>query len=528
MSAVQEAVHEALEHDQANVDQSWVPQEGPQLDAIQHAYVEELLYGGARGGGKSDFLLGDFAYDVAQPWGQYHKGILFRKTYKQLQDIVGRALEIFPAMFPGVKHSDKGTTWKFPNGAELRLRHMEHAHSWLEYQGQQFTWIGFDELGEWADATPYLRMHACLRSAHHHPYKRIRATANPGGAGHAWLKEYFHIDTNPKGYVIFEPELEHKEMIEQILQDQGLGSIEDIPAMRRMFIPSKVKDNKILLENDPSYIARLFNLGSEEMVKAWLDGDWEVFAGSYFTEFNTRHIIKPFEVPTHWVRFRAMDSGSYHPFCVLWIAVSDGHPVYDIDGSSVTLPRGALLVYREWYGADKPNVGLKLSENEIADGIVELEAKDIDPVTKKSLIEFGVIDPAAATREKEIYANKGLNFTNATNKRIDGWRQLRNRLVGEDRKPMIYMFDTCVNLIRTLPHLQHDRHKPEDVDTTNEDHAADALRYGCMARPWVRDIHTPMDSTWPAQTINKGQVITTGQTINEMIEERRQQRLSEQ
>ena len=516
---------------------SWIPQDGPQRYAIERPWVEELLYGGARGGGKSDFLLGDFAYDIAEPWGKHHKGILFRKTYPQLQDIVKRALEIYPKMFPGVKWTDRGTTWKFPNGAELRFRHMESDLAWTEYQGHQYTWIGFDEIGEWSNAEPYLRMKATLRSAHKHPYKRIRATANPGGAGHTWLKSYFKIDELPKGCVAFRPEEEddeHKALLEEILKDLNLPDLSAHKKMRRMFVPSKITDNKILLEQDPDYPVRLMELGSKEAVKAWLAGDWDIMAGAYFTEWSRRkHVITPFEVPTHWVRFRAMDWGSGAPFAVYWFAVADGNTVTNVKQQEVSIPRGALVVYREWYGCSKPNVGLKLTDIEIAKGIKEREKSDVHPVTQQSLIEFGVIDPSAGTRHgskssMETYSDYGVWFSKGSNNRIAGWSELRKRLVGENDTPYIYFFDTCEHLIRTLPHLQHDRHKIEDVDTDNEDHAADAVRYGCMARQWIRDAETPTKPAWDVEAeINKDNIVmTTTQTVDEMIAERRRQKQS--
>ena len=511
----------------------WLPQEGPQKFAIQHAFIEELLYGGARGGGKSDFLLGDFAYDIPEEWGKYHKGILFRKNYPQLQDIIKRAIEIYPKMFPGTTYKNSGKDWTFPNGAELRFRHMENALTWTEYQGHNYTWIGFDEISEWSTAEPYLMMKATLRSAHNHPYKRIRSTANPGGAGHSWLKSYFQIDKHPNGCIAFKAndQGEDAEMLEQILKDLNLPDLKSHKRMRRMFVPSKITDNRILLENDPDYPVKLFDLGSADMVKAWLAGDWDIMAGAYFTEYaNARHVLKPFEIPQHWTRFRSMDWGSGAPFAVYWFAVADGRPVKDHKGDALHIPRGALVVYREWYGCSKPNVGLKMTDVDIGKGIKNLESEDIHPVTGKSLIEFGVIDPSAATRHGakssvETYAEEGVMFTKGSNNRIAGWAQIRNRLVGVDGVPMIYFFDTCEHLIRTLPNLQHDRHKIEDVDTDNEDHAADALRYGCMAREWIRDEHRPETVKWEAEAeINKATVMKTTQTIDEMIHERRAQK----
>lgn len=466
----------------------WVPQPGPQQFAIERPWVEEMLYGGAVGGGKTDFLLGDFAQDIPTPHGKNWQGILFRRTYPQLQDIIKRAYEIYPLWFPNVRAIDSGTTWIWPNGAELRLRHMESETAWTEYQGHAYGWIGFDELGEWPSSTPYLRMQARLRSAHNVPNKRIRCTANPGGAGHAWLKNHFGIDRWPNGQHIFE-EYPNEQVI-QIVKDLGI-TLKEYHPMRRMFVLSKLSDNKKLLEADPQYITRLFNLGGDNIIKAWLAGDWDAIGGAYFTEWNAqKHVIKPFEIPNHWVKFKAMDWGSAKPFCVLWFAVSDGVPFKSND-RTVSIPRDSLVVFREWYGmvAGRPNVGLKLDATEVADGIKELEGEKC---------EFNVIDPAACAHDggpsiAEAMATRGVYFTPADNSRIAGWNQVRSRLKGDGNHPLIYFFDTCTETIRTVPTMQHDVRKLEDLDSKGEDHAADTLRYGCMARSFIRDL--PKDTT---------------------------------
>ncbi len=251
-----------------------------------------------------------------------------------------------------------------------------------------------------------------------------------------------------------------------------------------MFIPSKVYQNKILMQKDPDYIKRLYLVGNEQLVKAWLEGDWSAVEGAYFPEFSLeRHVITPRSLPPEWHRFRAMDWGSARPFSVGWHAVADG---------TTDLPRGALIKYRQWDGmaANQPNVGLKLTAEEVADGIVSREKEDG--------IKYGVIDPAACAEDggpsiRERLWKRGAVFAPPDNKRVGtvgamgGWDQLRARLKGEDGKPMIYFFSTCVHTIRTLPLLQHDPGRAEDVDTDGEDHAADETRYACMSRPWVKE-----------------------------------------
>lgn len=467
---------------------------GPQLTAIQHDDIDELLYGGAVFGGKSDFLLGDYAQDVPREYGKHWHGILFRKTYKQLEELISRSKEIYPAWFPGAKWHSSGTfesMWRWPNGATLKMRHMDSDDDWLEYWGHSFTWIGWDELGNWSSSIPYLRMKARLRCAQYPiPNMRIRSSANPGGPGHQWVKSYFRIDQHPMGGVIFDAP--------------------DDSQTRRLYVKSRLTDNKIGIANDPKYASRLNGLGSPQYVRALKEGDWNVVAGAFFPEFGDHHIVAPIELPAHWLRFKGMDWGSAKPFSVGWYAVSDGElPQF---------PRGALIKYREWYGmeTDQPNVGLKLTAEEVADGIVKREILGYDKDKKPIMdsVAYGVLDPSAFSENggpsiAERMSRRRALFRPADNARIaqkgamGGWDQLRARLKGEEGKPMLYLFSTCTHTIRTLPALQHDSTKPEDVDTDAEDHAADETRYACMSRPWVSRSPQPLEPPRGARTIEE-------------------------
>lgn len=449
---------------------AWKPQPGPQTEAIKHAYVEELLYGGARGGGKTAYLLGDFGQDVPREGGESWHGVLFRRTYGQLEEVIKQSQEVYPRWFDPngeglVTYLAGEKTWKWKNGATLKLRYAESHDDWMQYHGHQFTWIGWDELTTWPTPELYLRMKATLRSANPAiKYKRIRATANPGGPGHGWVKDYFSIKDYPEGGVVLTP-------------TDGSGR-------RRMFIKSKVSDNKVLLEATPDYEATLRSLGSPELVRAWLDGDWNVVQGAYFPEFARHsHVVEPFPIPHSWTKIRAMDWGSASPFAVLWAAVSDGQPV-PVTGDRY--PKGALILYREWYGTKGHNVGLKLTDEQVADGILERELGEVpnDSVLDPSaFMQKG--GPSSAERMAR-HSQQAVMFRKADNNRIAGWAALRARLVGTTEGPMLYVFSTCPHLIEHLPQLQHDPNKPEDADTDGEDHLADALRYLCMSRPWAR------------------------------------------
>lgn len=491
--------------------QIWEPQPGPQALAVGAHFVDELLFGGARGGGKSDYLLGDFLQDIGV--GVAWRGIIFRQSYPQLEELLARAKEMFLPLGAVYKVADR--TFLFPSGATLKLRHLEVEADADVYQGHQYTWIGWDELGNWPNLKAYRKLKACLRSATlpAGTNKRIRCSANPGGVGHHEVKAYF-IDPSPLGM----------ELIKSIDEDGTVTT--------RMFIPSRVYDNAILLANDPQYIARLREIGSPELVKAWLEGDWNVITGAYFPEFSSdKHVLEPFAIPDHWLRFRSMDWGSTSPFCVLWHAVSDGYQI----PNGPYIPSGAVVTYREWYGCipGKVNEGLKWTAAQVGRGIVTRD--------RGEKIAFARADPSmfkwdGGPSHAENMSKVNAYWTKGDNNRLAGWDQIRDRLCGikepvspaaiaagklmsapvvsgtmedivlagmkkaevqtdiaaipEDENmvgtPMWYCFKTCTALIRTLPALQHDMTNPEDCDTDGEDHAPDALRYGLMGRPWTK------------------------------------------
>lgn len=449
----------------------WSPQPGPQTEAIVATWADELFYGGAAGGGKSDFLLGDFLQDVPT-YGEHWQGILFRRTYNELEELIRRSREIFPAS--GAVWHEQAKTWTWPNRALLRMRYIERDADATRYQGHQYTWIGWDELTQWPTDYGYRFLRARLRSAHDVPTKRIRAAANPGGVGHHWVKAYF-VDPAPGGYTPID---------------------DPVTKSRRLFVPARLRDNKILLNADPTYGDRLRGLASDAMVRAWLEGDWTVVEGAYFDCWRyDRHVFDPFEVPRDWARFRSMDWGSAKPFSVGWWAVvqDDFQQRRFTDSPTRSLiPRGALVRYREWYGAAGLNIGLKMTAEEVARGILERE--------RGESMRYAVLDPACFREDggpsiaerinRVLTGARAKPFHAADNSRVPkrgsmgGWDQMRARLTGSSGIPMIYCFATHSASIRTIPALQHDPAQPEDVNTESEDHAADEWRYACMSRPY--------------------------------------------
>jgi hypothetical protein len=428
---------------------AWMPQEGPQTHAIHARAMPELLFGGAKGGGKSDLLLGDYLQDVPT-YGPNWQGILFRRSYPELEQLVKRSFQIYPKTGAVFKAQEK--TWYWPNGATLKMRFVRSERDVEKYQGHEFQWIGFDELGNWASDYAYRIMLSCLRSSRGDVrHKRIRSSANPGGVGHHWVKELF-IEHAEKGYVP--------------LYDEDMKWF-------RVFIPSRLEHNRLLLQQDPGYADRLKGVGSAALVKAWLEGDWNVIVGAYFTDASaSQHLIRPFAIPQRWTRFAGFDWGSAHPFAMEWCAVSDGEG---------PLPKNAAVVYRECYGG-KTNKGWGWHAEKVADHLKALEGKD-KPQWRRADPSVWKEDGGPSIGER--MGARGLTFLPGDNRRIAGWDQIRARLVGDDA-PMLYIFETCTDLWRCLTAAQHDPSKAEDLDTEGDDHSLDALRYALMGRPYAR------------------------------------------
>jgi hypothetical protein len=460
----------------------WEPQKGPQT-ALLACPCFEVFFGGARGGGKTDGMLGEWI-SHQDLYGEHAIGLMVRRERTQLLETIERSRQIYTPL--GAKFHEQDKYWRFPNGSRLRFAYLERDADAEQYQGHSYTRLYVEEIGTFANSAPIFKLMATLRSAHGVPVG-FRATGNPGGPGHQWVRARY-IDGAPLGWKITNSEFKNPWTNEIVTRD-------------RVFIPSKLQDNRYL---GTDYVANLQMVGNSQLVRAWLEGDWSVIEGAFFPEFSeSRHVIPPFSIPGNWLRFRSADWGSARPFSVGWWAVATD----DYTLSSRVIPRGAIVRYREWYGqaqGQNANTGLKLTAEEVGLGIVQREtsgqAAEARDLEGKTNITYGVLDPAAFAEDggpsiaERIFRASGILFRRADNARISqrgamgGWDQVRARLIGDDGRPMMYFFSTCRDSIRTLPALQHDRDKPEDVDSESEDHAPDEIRYACMSRPYVRQL----------------------------------------
>lgn len=453
----------------------WVPQ--PRQAIFMARGEDEVLFGGAAGGGKSDVMVVEA---LRQVHIKHYKGLILRKTYPQLSELIDKTLNLYPQIFPKAVYNSTSHTWRFPSGAKIIFGSLPHNKDKYQYQGQAYDFIGFDELTHFSkDEYDYL----ISRNRPNGPDTRVytRATANPGGIGHGWVKERFITPAPPMTTIWDEVNVKFPD------------GHEEKRYRSRVFVPSLLTDNEALMRNDPDYITRLASRPEAER-KALLYGDWDSFSGQVFTEWKNdpdhyvdrrfTHVIAPFDIPSHWRIYRSFDWGYSKPFSVGWWAVDQEGIAYRV---------------KEWYGCRRgdPDVGLEMQMSVVAAEIAKVERED--PLFRGKRIT-GVADPAIWNRQTgesiaEVAERFGVYFDKGDHERIAGLAQVHERLkFGRDGRPRLYVFNTCRDFIRTLPALVYDEHKVEDVDSRLEDHIYDETRYFCMANPVPARIMPPPDN----------------------------------
>lgn len=427
----------------------------------------EVLYGGAAGGGKSHLMR-----VAAIIWASMIPGLqvyLFRRIR---DDLVKNHMEgpkgframLAPWVAAGLVNIVEDEI-RFWNGSKLYLCHCKDEKDIYKYQGAEIHVLIIDELTHFTESMyRFLRNRVrmvgiVLPDMYRGKFPRILCGANPGNVGHLFVKMTFVDGVQP-------------------MELRRMPNAEG--GMLRQYIPAQLDDNPSMAEDDPGYEGRLEGLGSEQLVRAMRFGDWDVVEGAFFDCWRAeRHVIRPFEVNEEWPRFWSGDWGSARPFSFgLWVVLGDR--VRTPDG--LWLPRGMLLRISEWYGCvpGQPNAGLKLPAEKVGEGLAD-RGRGIKQTA-------GVLDPAAfasdggpsiAERLHQGAKNIGgrLLFRPADNKRVPqkgalgGWDQMRGRMIGDgDGLPMIGCFATCRDSIRTIPTLQHDTSRPEDLDSDGEDH----------------------------------------------------------
>ena len=413
------------------------------------AKCKHTAYGGARGGGKS--------------WAGRRKLVmlcmkypglnvlLLRRTYPELRE--NHIIPLREELYGYAEYKESEKAFIFPNKSRLKMGYCDNDSDVLIYQGQELDVILYEEATNFKE--DWIKtINSSLRSTRTDFFTRIYYTMNPGGVSHGYFKRLF-IDRS-------------------FTEDE---SPEDYT-----FIKANVFDNKILMDSNPDYIKMLKALPPQKR-KAHLYGDWDVYEGQVFEEFRNdpehyldrknTHVIDPFDIPDNFTIYRSMDWGYSKPFAVNYYAV-------DYDG------RAYMIL--EYYGCreNEPDVGVRMTPDDVFSEVCRLE-KEHPWLSGKAI--HGVADPAIWSKETgisvaEVGERHGIYFEKGDNKRIPGWIQVHERLkFDENGVPMLYFFKNCRNMIRTLPILQYDENKAEDVDTKQEDHLADSLRYFCNFRP---------------------------------------------
>lgn len=422
----------------------------PKQESWHECPAYEAGFGGAKFGGKS---LGLMMEATRYTWHPRYRGVLFRRTYPRLTELMDRAFEWYPGL--GAKWNGDTHTWTFPSGAKILFRHCSTEKAKREYQGHQYIFMGFDQLEEFTESQ-YDFLIAQNRSPVAELPSYTRSTFNPGGIGHAWVKRRF-VEHGTRDCAPWVP-----------TNDEGS------PLPARCFHFATIDDNPAGEAADPTYRQRLDNLPADER-RALKSGDWDVFAGQYFTEWRRdKHVISYFDVPREWATRRvSVDFGYGAPWsCHFYVRDEDLWKTQRIH---------RWFAYREFYG---PGV------RDVAQAKLIADAMDADrEAAKGAPLDFVcVADPSMWNRKPQeavsiadIYADGGVHLVPANNDRVPGWQRVRDYLADQDDGyPAVVYMETCANAIRTVPALVRDPVKVEDVDTEGEDHAADELRYFVM------------------------------------------------
>ena len=425
--------------DATNSFVAFMPNEGPQTDFLA-ADEKDVLYGGAAGGGKSFAMLID---PLRSCHMKGHRALILRRSMPELRELIDKSRELYPRAFPGTKFREVEKIWNFPSGAKIEFGFLEKDADVYRYQGQAYSWIGFDEITHLPTEFGWNYLASRLRTTDPKIKTYLRCTANPGGVGAHWVKKRY---------------LESAEPNKSFIGEDGLT---------RKFIPARLMDNPYLAQ-DGEYERMLLSLPPIQR-KQLLEGNWEVNEGAAFVEFNPSvHVVPPYDLPLQWERVKGIDYGYASESCCLWAAV---------DPQDKT-----LIIYRELYKKG-------LTGEALGQSITEREQEEYRSVP-------GVLDTAAWARTGytgptigEVLIKAGHKLRRADKNRIAGKVQIHEYLkqATTESRPRLQIFNTCPNLIKELQNIPLSKTNPEDVDTHAQDHAYDALRYLIMSRPRMSD-----------------------------------------
>jgi hypothetical protein len=495
---------------------AWKPLAGSQTLALScPAHV--ILYHGTRGPGKTDSQLMRFRRLVGQGYGRFWRGVIFDREYKNLDDLVSKSQRWFPSIGDDKARflsSKSDYRWVWPTGEELLFRVVKRSADYWAYHGQEFPFVGWNELTKYPKDDLFEALMSCNRSSFRpedYPIidndtgeftllpeipLQVFATTNPFGVGHNWVKKRF-INKAPAGKIlreeinVFNPRTGQREIVVKT-QTHLFGSY---------------KENKYL---SPEYIAELEKITDPNRRKAWLEGSWDIVSGGMFDDVwdTVHHIVRPFAIPSSWRIDRSFDWGSSKPFSVGWWAESDGSDVQFADGTWRSTVRGDLFRIAEWYGwTGKANQGLTMLAADIAQGIIEREIglgiyervkpgpadNSIWDTENGNSIAVDMAKPVKANGKVYVKGVQWIRSDKSPGSRKHGWEKVRKYLKGGLPKtaklqngkeirvpredPGMFAFDGCTMFKELFPILPRDEDDPDDVDTDAEDHIGDEVRY---------------------------------------------------
>lgn len=438
---------------QPNVEANRWHEEGPQI-AFLKAGEDEVLFAGGRGSGKSSAMLADVIQWVHIP---RFRALIVRRTFPELRDLINRAQDLYLKLYPSAKWKEQDKLFLFPSGAKIEFGYCDSMNDLLRYQGQEYHWLGVDEISQFESSEYYIKLKMSVRNIPKGvPKKFYRATTNPSGPGVNWVKDYW---------------------INQALPGQTFYREFDTPVGKQIisfkWIQSLPGDNTALIKNDPTYIAQLSSIENEMQRRQWLEGDWDAIEGLAFDEFRRYqsgtgaewHVVTPFEIPSGWYKFRACDWGYSSMAVCLWFAVDPDNNIY---------------IYREYATArtDAPDFAREILAREageyIAYGVIDGSVGD----------QRGHTGPSIDEQMREVgirwrYADKSPGSRKSSKMMVHNYLK-KDEFTGF---PKLKVFKTCQELVKEMTSLCLDPNDSEQVDTKMCDHAYDALRYGLMSRP---------------------------------------------
>ena len=408
-------------------------------EAFVRAYSDEVLYGGAAGGGKSAAQVIDALLYAIEHEGS--KQIIFRKTFPELErSIIRESFKFYPGK-PWAKYNATKHVWNFYNGSIIEFGYLQRENDVYLYQGAEYDVVRFDEATHFTyDQVTYLRTR--IRGTLKIP-RSLKLSTNPGNVGHFWVKNRY-VDPVPP-----------------------LHFFRGSDDTRRIFIPAKVKDNFALTENDPDYEKRLRATGDKNLTDMLLEGKWDVMEGQFFTEFSRAvHVVEPFDFTSYKnvSLYRSIDYGLDMLACY-WYA--------ELPPTSVN-PHGSILIYRELCAPDKTISDAAELINRATGAGERIVATYAPPDVMKNR------DRVTGRNQGDIFAQSGLSLTESNNDRKAGWIAIKELLkIREGGRPILKIFSNCTTLIKHLPMLIHDDKNYGDVKDEPHyiTHSPDSLRY---------------------------------------------------